>query len=76
LNRRSFVYERNLRPEPGNKLLDVNQAASRLNVSRDKVYRLCNSGELPHIRYGEKGKIMIYESDLNEYQKECYIAVK
>ncbi len=76
MNRRSFVYERNLRTEPEDKLLDVNQAASRLDVSRDKVYRLCNSGELPHLRYGDKGKIMIYESDLEEYKEQSYVVTK
>ena len=58
------------------KLLDMKQAASRLEVSKSKIYRLCNSGELPYIQYGNKGRILIYESDLEEFKQSCYITIE
>jgi excisionase family DNA binding protein len=32
------------------RLLNVAEVAERLGVCRDTVYRMCNRGEIPHVR--------------------------
>jgi excisionase family DNA binding protein len=50
------------------KLLSVREAAERLNVSRNTVYSLCETGELQHRRIGVgRGCIRIAEEDFAEY---------
>ena len=34
----------------GERLLTVSEVAERLNVSTKTVYKLCDRGELPHVR--------------------------
>lgn len=71
----AFVYERN-RPkaqqsvQKRDPLLDVNQTANRLNVSRATIYRLINSGELPASRLGTAHCIRIKESDIEAFRQE------
>ena len=38
-------------------LLTITEAAKRLKVSRNSVYRLVNSGELPVVRVGAHSRI-------------------
>ena len=41
------------------------EVATSLKVSTMTVYRLCRSGELPHVRVGQS--IRIKEADLTQY---------
>ena len=52
------------------KVLDVNQVANRLHVSRDTVYRLIRSGELPASKLGTAHCIRICESDVKDFQEK------
>jgi excisionase family DNA binding protein len=50
--------------------LTVKQIASRLGVSDGRVYSWCNSGVLPHVRLGGKGRrgtIRVAEADLEAF---------
>lgn len=46
--------------------MNVAQAAERLGVSKETVYRLCREGILPHTRVGTR--ITISPDQLKEYQ--------
>lgn len=46
-------------------LLTIPQAAERLKVSRNTVYRLISAGELPVVEVGSVSRIN--EDDLKEY---------
>ena len=49
-------------------MLTVTQVAERLNLSKQCVYALIDSGELASHRFGKRrGTIRISEADLNEY---------
>jgi excisionase family DNA binding protein len=37
----------------------VREAAQKIGCSRDTVYRMVHSGELPHFQHGPRGKIFI-----------------
>lgn len=56
-------------------MLSVKQVAEQLNLSRQCVYALIESGLLPVHRFGVgRGTIRVSEADLNEYvasQREC-----
>jgi excisionase family DNA binding protein len=52
------------------KLLKINQVAEILQVSRTSAYRLCQSGELPSVRFGPQ-TVRVRESDLVEYIESC-----
>jgi excisionase family DNA binding protein len=40
--------------EMGNKPMTVREVAEYLTVSTDLIYKMVNSGEIPHIRIGER----------------------
>lgn len=46
-------------------LLTVGEIAAELRVSRATIWRLCRTGELPHLRVGSVYRIR--RSDLDEY---------
>jgi excisionase family DNA binding protein len=46
-------------------LLTINDVASQLATSRDSVYRLVRSGELPSFRVGER--LRFRQEDLDSY---------
>jgi len=52
------------------KLLDVSQAARRLNVSRATIYRLINSGHLPASRLGTAHCIRITEAAVESFRQQ------
>jgi len=54
------------------RLLDVNQVAQRLNVGRNTVYRLIESGELPASKFGTAYCIRIRESDVDSFIKRRF----
>jgi excisionase family DNA binding protein len=48
--------------------LTVKQVADRLCLSPSQIYVLCNSGKLPHHRFGVgRGAIRVTEEQLAEY---------
>jgi excisionase family DNA binding protein len=55
-------------------LLQVEQAAERLNISKWMIYKLIRSGELPHIKIGVA--VRIKEADLEEYINRNYHALE
>lgn len=42
---------------PDNSLLTVDEVAGRLRLSRNKIYQLLHTHEIPHIRLGRKFRI-------------------
>jgi excisionase family DNA binding protein len=55
-------------------LVTVKQAASKACVSASLVYEWCQSGSLPHYRFGrpgKRGKILIDEADLQGFLAGC-----
>lgn len=52
---------------PTDKLLRVDQCATRLNCSRSWVYALCASGELAMIQIGRKKGYRVLELSLESY---------
>ena len=53
-------------------LMKVAEVAEILNISKAKVYRLIQEGELPAIRISHAVRVMPY--DLNEYAKRAHTA--
>lgn len=55
-------------------LLNVEQAAKTLNLSKDCIYDLVQTGKLPHIRISAKGKnryiLRFRTKDLERYIQE------
>ena len=49
-------------------VLDAVEAAAYLAVTKDQVYRLVRSGELPHTRVGKSIRFRV--ADLDAYLKE------
>lgn len=49
-------------------LLTLQESADRLNISRKQAYRLCRSGELPHVRVGKSIRCKL--QDLIKYIDE------
>jgi excisionase family DNA binding protein len=67
----SFVYERNRQDlQVDRRRLDVAQVAQRLQVSRRTVYRLINEGKLAAARFGTSRGYQIWESSVEEYEKQ------
>lgn len=55
-------------------LLTVPDAARRLGITPDAVYRLCRSSALAHYRVGARGgRILIRERDLRRYLRGCRV---
>jgi excisionase family DNA binding protein len=55
--------ETTLNPDANpNQLLNADQVAERLNISRALAYRLMKSGEIPTVRF--IGSVRVRESDL------------
>jgi excisionase family DNA binding protein len=57
--------------------LSPRDAAARADVSVALIYEWCQSGRLPHYRFGRsgaRGKIMIDEADLDEFLATCRVA--
>lgn len=50
------------------RLLRVNDVAGQLAISRDSVYRLVRSGELPSFRVGER--LRFRQTDVDSYVEE------
>ena len=48
----------------GEKTLEVQAVADRLRVSVSTIYRLINSGQLPHRKLGPKKAIRVLERDI------------
>jgi len=46
----------------------VTEVAEYLKLSRSRVYRMVNSGEIPHMKIGESVRIL--ESDLATWMEE------
>lgn len=63
----STVYERNRRDLKKDKLLTVQQVATRKGISTSSVYALINSGELASENTGPKKCIKIKESELERF---------
>lgn len=55
--------------DEGTKMLRPNEAAARLGVSREVVYRLLQSGELPAYRI--RGQWRVSHEKLLEYLETC-----
>lgn len=53
------------------KLLEVAQVAKMLTISPSTVYRLIESGKLPHVRVGAVNGIRVRKSALDEYLRGC-----
>ena len=56
--------------------LSPKAAAARAGVSVALVYEWCQSGRLPHYRFGRagaRGKIMVDENDLDEFLASCRV---
>ncbi len=71
MNRRSFVYERNLRTEPEQEReFDFQQVATRLGISVRSVYRLKDEGEIKAYRRGPKKGYVVLESELERFIQE------
>ncbi|WP_390622090.1 helix-turn-helix domain-containing protein [Bythopirellula goksoeyrii] len=48
--------------------LSAQQVAEMLAISREVVYRLCESGKLAHHRFGNgRGTIRIFQQDLDQF---------
>ncbi|HWB13417.1 MAG TPA: helix-turn-helix domain-containing protein [Gemmataceae bacterium] len=55
-------------------LLTAKQAAARLNVSTTTIYALCNSGRLPHYRFGVgRGTLRFRQDDLEVFVEMSYV---
>ena len=55
-------------------MLDTNDAATFLNISRSEVYALIRAGKLAHYRLGSNGgAIRFTEKDLQAYVKSCRV---
>lgn len=51
-------------------MLSLSEAIKRSGMSRGVLVKLCNSGEIPHIRVGDSGKkILINYDALQSYMK-------
>jgi len=48
-------------------MLDVDEAAKRLNVSRATIYRLVGDGRLPAFRLSEAGALRIPADELDAW---------
>lgn len=60
-------------PQKG-RLLRVREAAEELAVSAKVVYRLCESGDIPHHRIGVgRGSIRIRREDLDVFIDDCRV---
>jgi excisionase family DNA binding protein len=58
--------ETTLNPDANpNQLLNADQVAERLNISRALAYRLMKSGEIPTVRF--IGSVRVCESDLQAF---------
>jgi len=51
------------------RLMDVNQVAQRLCVSRSTVYRLIEQGDLPASKYGTAHCIRVTEKDVEIFRE-------
>ena len=47
-------------------LLDVNEVARRLHLSRRSIYRLVDSGQLPALRFHPEGRLRFRPQDVAE----------
>lgn len=54
-------------------MLTIRQAAERLGVSPDLVYRLCQEGIIPHrrCRAGLRTRTEIEQSEIEHYRRLC-----
>lgn len=50
--------------------LDLRQAAAALGVGKTTVYRLVKAGVLPHVKLGERSKLLVPVEELQEVLKE------
>jgi len=50
-------------------LLKIQDVAKRLNCSASRVYGLCQTGDLPAIRFG--GLVRVRPEDLEEFILKC-----
>ena len=56
--------------------MTVAQAAERLEISKSLCYRLVEEKRLPCVRIGQRGrrgKILIRETDIEEFLKVCRV---
>lgn len=62
---------------PTDELLSVGETAKRLRVSARTVYKLCESGALPHLNIGSgRGAKRIRPDDLASFEKQAIAAGK
>ena len=61
-------------PDDDALLLTVAQAAARLGLTPDCVYRLCRSNRIGHFRLGQKGgAIKLRPADVRRYLRSCLV---